>query len=886
MIDNINISNIKFFDFLSFPHNPEELFTLLYIIEKNDNYEIYKAIHNETREIFAIKIIPLNNKISYQKLREESLIMNSLKNCENIIKYFGSYFSIKSKNLWLIYEYFPAGSVHDLLNAIERPLIEQEISIIINGILNALVYMHQLNIIHGNIKTTNILISENSMAKLGNFSKASQKLNNSLMASNKKSIIKKYDSKYDIFLLGIICIELFKGINNFDRNKFIDSIKKNNSKNNRVSTIKNIDKYFFSGKEQLCSKDFIDFLKKCLIINSYLRPSAFELKNHPFIKNSINSGNSEKIYFSNLIRYNIEKIEYAKKEKNYNSSPKSKTKTSIKSKKVETNQKEQNEFSHLYSSINTNSNKSKKVETNQKEQKEQNEFSHLYSSINSNSNKNSFINNNEKNSVNISNITNNKNNNTNNKTITVDKLAEFRMEQMKNEQVVEFDKYTDKDVLVDRSNIENSDFHYGTDNSFEKNVKASAVFGKGEITKNKKDNNKTYIKEKNTNFMEKIINAVKNKNEKSKKKENKIINTNNNNNNVNYNSNFKNNNINDKENFLIKKESTEIDYFKDNWDHLNKYKDIFQTKISDNNNNYEYNKHFLNLNSDDSFDNNIINNNNYKDNKNNNIFNNNNFYTKNSNNINDDYYNNKDINNNNYIPFSDSKCNIIQLGSSIKKYSTEKKSNYTSEYSLKNSIFKINENDDYSLKNSLNKTNENNLNLNSKNSINKSQKLLSSKNNNILNEYDINSKKSYIKGKFYKNDKSSTCFTSLNVPINKIKGVMGIISEIHFSLTPLYSVRQKNFKENDLNIKNGKKKENNNNKNQNILKKSVSEYKFGQAKTEQKPYLYKYIKELENKKEEKADKKKKAIVIKVKNIFNKENRNKLIKKSIKNIIIE
>ena len=55
------------------------------------------------------------------------------------------------------------------------------------------------------------------------------------------------------------------------------------------------------------------------------------------------------------------------------------------------------------------------------------------------------------------------------------------MEQMKNEKVVEFDKYTDKDVLVDRSNIENSDFHYGTDNSFDKNVKTSTVFGKGEI---------------------------------------------------------------------------------------------------------------------------------------------------------------------------------------------------------------------------------------------------------------------------------------------------------------------------------------------------------------------------------------------------------------------
>ena len=330
--------------------------------------------------------------------------------------------------------------------------------------------------------------------------------------------------------------------------------------------------------------------------------------------------------------------------------------------------------------------------------------------------------------------------------------------------------------------------------------------------------------------MEKNMNAVKNKND-IKKKENKIINSNNNNINynnnnnniINYNNkNFNNNNIiDDNENFLINTESTEIDYFKENWDHLNKYKDIFQTKISDNNNNYDYNKLFLNLNSDDSFDINNINNNNYKDNKNNNILNSKNFYSKNSNSINDDYFNNKNNNDNNYLPFSDSKCNVIQLGSSIKKYSSEKKSNYISEYSLKNSIFKINENDYYSL----NKTNENNLNLNSKNNtINKSQKLLSSR-NNVLNEFDINSKKSYTKDKFYKNDKSSTCFTSLNTPISRIKGIMEIIPEIHFSCIPFYSVRQKNNKEKDFNIKNGKKKENNNDKNKNILKKSVSEYK-------------------------------------------------------------
>ena len=175
----MSLLKINFYDFLSLPHNPEELFTLLYILEKKSNYEIYKAIHNETREIFAIKIIPLDNRTSYKNLKEESLIMNSLKNCDNIIKYYGSFFSFKSKNIWLIFEYCPPGSLYDLLNIIERPLIEQEISIIINDILNALIYMHQLNIVHGHIKLSNILLTEKAVSKIGNFGKANQLLNNS-----------------------------------------------------------------------------------------------------------------------------------------------------------------------------------------------------------------------------------------------------------------------------------------------------------------------------------------------------------------------------------------------------------------------------------------------------------------------------------------------------------------------------------------------------------------------------------------------------------------------------------------------------------------------------------------------------------------------------------
>jgi serine/threonine protein kinase len=97
MFDNIRNSKNEFYDFVSLPHNPEEIFELLYIIQKNERYEIYKAINNESREVYAIKIISLGDSAFYQKLKEETLRMKSLNKCENVVKYFGSYFCFKTK---------------------------------------------------------------------------------------------------------------------------------------------------------------------------------------------------------------------------------------------------------------------------------------------------------------------------------------------------------------------------------------------------------------------------------------------------------------------------------------------------------------------------------------------------------------------------------------------------------------------------------------------------------------------------------------------------------------------------------------------------------------------------------------------------------------------
>lgn len=132
---------------------------------------------------------------------------------------------------------------------------------------------------------------------------------------------------------------------------------------------------------------------------------------------------------------------------------------------------------------------------------------------------------------------------------------------------------------------------------------------------------------------------------------------------------------------------------------------------------------------------------------------------------------------------------------------------------------------------------------------------------------ELNIKKSYTKEKIYKND-SSTCFASLNTPINKIKGFMEIIAEKQqfSSCKPFFTVREKKYEESDknlndnINIKKVGKKEKKN------LIKSSSEYK--NLKSNQKPYLYEYIKDFDNIIEEKIIKKKQN-VIKVEKQFNK-----------------
>lgn len=118
--------------------------------------------------------------------------------------------------LQLVMEYC-LGSASDIIEVHKRPLKEEEIAAICEGVLRGLHYLHSLGRIHRDVKAGNILLTENGTVKLADFGSASIKCPaNSFVGTPywmaPEVILAmdegQYDGKVDVWSLGITCIEL------------------------------------------------------------------------------------------------------------------------------------------------------------------------------------------------------------------------------------------------------------------------------------------------------------------------------------------------------------------------------------------------------------------------------------------------------------------------------------------------------------------------------------------------------------------------------------------------------------------------------------------------------------------------------------------------------
>ncbi|KAK6212389.1 hypothetical protein LQW54_005342 [Pestalotiopsis sp. IQ-011] len=227
---------------------------------------VYKGIEKATGEVVAIKHIDLESTDDdIQDIQAEISVLSTCAS-SHVTQYKASF--LRGSKLWILK---PEPSCFS----------ETHIAIICRELLTGLEYLHAEGKIHRDIKAANVLLSESGKVKLADFGVAAQLTNiksqrNTFVGTPfwmAPEVIQQagYDFKADIWSLGITAIEMALG-------------EPPHADLHPMKALFQIPKNPPPRLEGNYSKDFKDFISRCLVKDPDYRPSAKDMLKHRFIR--------------------------------------------------------------------------------------------------------------------------------------------------------------------------------------------------------------------------------------------------------------------------------------------------------------------------------------------------------------------------------------------------------------------------------------------------------------------------------------------------------------------------------------------------------------------------------------------------------------------------
>ncbi|RCV41302.1 hypothetical protein SEVIR_9G123600v4 [Setaria viridis] len=240
---------------------------------------VYEGISDEGA-FFAVKEVSLldqgsNAQQSILALEQEIALLSQFEH-ENIVQYYGT--DKEESKLYIFIELVTQGSLSSLYQ--KYKLRESQVSAYTRQILNGLLYLHERNVVHRDIKCANILVHANGSVKLADFGLAKEMSKINMLRSCKGSVYwmapevinpkKMYGPSADIWSLGCTVLEMLTRQIPFPNVEWTNA-------------------FFMIGRGErppipnYLSKEAQDFIGQCVRVDPENRPSALQLLEHPFV---------------------------------------------------------------------------------------------------------------------------------------------------------------------------------------------------------------------------------------------------------------------------------------------------------------------------------------------------------------------------------------------------------------------------------------------------------------------------------------------------------------------------------------------------------------------------------------------------------------------------